>query len=78
MKKSAILLAMLTLLASCSIGGSSSSNETVQPGDTISVNYTGRLQDGTIFDSSYESDAKLSKNYDPKRTYEPLSFTVGE
>lgn len=39
--------------------------ETVQEGDTITVEYEGRLEDGTIFDSS--------ENHE-----EPLQFTVGE
>jgi len=39
--------------------------ETVQEGDTITVEYTGRLEDGTVFDSSDKHE-------------EPLKFTVGE
>jgi len=37
--------------------------ETIKAGDTISVNYTGRLEDGQVFDSS--------------EGREPLKFTVG-
>ncbi|HEU0085625.1 MAG TPA: FKBP-type peptidyl-prolyl cis-trans isomerase [Candidatus Paceibacterota bacterium] len=38
-------------------------------GDTVSVNYTGRLENGTVFDS----------NVDPKFQHvEPFSFTLGE
>jgi FKBP-type peptidyl-prolyl cis-trans isomerase 2 len=37
----------------------------VQEGDTITVEYEGRLEDGTVFDSSDKHD-------------EPLEFTVGE
>ncbi|MBS3802727.1 MAG: peptidylprolyl isomerase [Candidatus Thermoplasmatota archaeon] len=37
----------------------------VQEGDTITVEYTGRLEDGTVFDSSDKHE-------------EPLEFTVGE
>lgn len=38
----------------------------------------GRLEDGTIFDSSLEEFAKKTKNYTPGgREYKPLSFTVG-
>lgn len=50
---------------------------TVESGDTVSVDYVGRLEDGTIFDSSVEEFAKQMKNYAPGRKFEPLSFTVG-
>ena len=49
----------------------------VAMGKQISVNYTGRLLDGTIFDSSVESDARKSDNYNPQRPYEPMTYTVG-
>lgn len=39
--------------------------DTVQDGDTVKVEYTGRLEDGTVFDSSDNHE-------------EPLEFTVGE
>lgn len=35
-----------------------------KPGDTVKVHYTGKLEDGTIFDSSANRD--------------PLEFTIGE
>ena len=39
-----------------------------QTGDTVAMNYTGRLQDGTVFDS----------NVDPKFQHvEPFVFTLG-
>ncbi len=37
--------------------------ETAKKGDTVSVHYTGRLTDGTVFDSSHNGD--------------PLSFELG-
>ena len=51
--------------------------EVVSSGDTIAVDYVGRLEDGTIFDSSLEEFAKKTANYSSGRTYQPLSFTVG-
>lgn len=39
--------------------------DTVKEGDTITVEYEGRLEDGTVFDSSDKHE-------------EPLQFTVGE
>ncbi len=42
--------------------------EVAKTGDTVSMNYTGRLQDGTVFDS----------NVDPKFQHvEPFVFTLG-
>ena len=46
-------------------------------GKTILMNYTGRLTDGTIFDTSLEDIAKENDLFTPQRTYEPLEFTVG-
>jgi len=42
--------------------------EIVKTGDTVAMNYTGRLEDGTVFDS----------NVDPKFNHvEPFFFTLG-
>jgi FKBP-type peptidyl-prolyl cis-trans isomerase len=49
----------------------------VAAGKKVSVNYTGRLLDGTLFDTSREADAKEADKVQPGRTYEPLSYTVG-
>ena len=46
-------------------------------GDTVKVNYTGRLLDGTIFDTSSEAAAKESGTYNPQRPYEPIQFVLG-
>jgi len=71
MKKIIILfLAALILLSGC-IG-----DKTVKIGDTISINYTGSLEDGTVFDTSIESVAKEYDIFKPE--FIPLQFKVGE
>jgi FKBP-type peptidyl-prolyl cis-trans isomerase len=50
----------------------------VAAGKTVAINYTGTLLDGTMFDSSVESDAKLGHVYDPRRQYGPMEYIVGQ
>lgn len=50
----------------------------IDEGDTISIEYTGRLDDGTVFDTSIEATAKDHDVHDPERGYEPLTFDVGD
>ena len=52
----------------------------VQEGDTVAVNYTGKFEDGEVFDSSIKEEAMKKKDYDPVtmsgRTYEPFTVNV--
>jgi len=50
----------------------------VAAGKEVSIDYTGRLLDGTIFDSSREADAKASGKYQEGRPYEPMTYVVGQ
>lgn len=50
----------------------------VEIGRQVAINYTGRLLDGKVFDTSIESVAKENGVYDSRRPYEPLSYRVGE
>ena len=46
-------------------------------GDTVSVNYVGKLLSGQVFDSNIAAVAKMSDLDQPGRTYEPIKFPVG-
>jgi peptidylprolyl isomerase len=52
-------------------------NRVVKAGDTIQVDYIGKLENGTVFDTSREDVAKQAGIYVSGRTYAPLPFVVG-
>ncbi len=65
-----VVLVVLGVLAYLTLnkGGSPSSSKVAKAGDVVSVNYTGRLEDGTVFDS----------NVDPSFGHvEPFVFPLG-
>lgn len=47
-------------------------------GQTVKVNYTGKLLDGTIFDTSIEETAKSAGIYNANRKYAPIEFSLGQ
>ena len=49
-----------------------------EKGKKVKVNYTGKLTNGNIFDTSVEAEAKNANVYNEKRLYEPFEFTLGE
>ena len=52
-------------------------NRVVKAGATIQVDYIGKLENGTVFDTSREDVAKQAGIYVSGRTYAPLPFVVG-
>ena len=84
-----LILGSIVLESGCTSSGnkntsSSNSNNSgavesraVKNGDTIQVDYTGKLENGTIFDTSREDVAKQEGIYVSSRVYSPLIFVVG-
>ncbi|MDO9096560.1 MAG: FKBP-type peptidyl-prolyl cis-trans isomerase [Candidatus Methanoperedens sp.] len=73
MKKFLIILIAVILLFSGCVG-----QKTVKTGDKISVDYTGSLPGGKVFDTSVYSVARENGLYAPEREYKPLKLTVGK
>lgn len=71
----------LILLAAVLVGMMFMSNNAggpvVEVGDTVTMDYTGKLLDGEIFDTSDSEIAIGAGLYEPGRPYEPLPFIVG-
>ncbi len=42
------------------------------------MDYTGKLKDGKVFDSSVKEVAKQNGIFDKNRDYQPLAFRVGD
>ncbi len=47
-------------------------------GDSVVLNYTGKLVSGKVFDTSIESVAKESKTFNPGRPYSTLNLIIGK
>jgi len=63
--KKLLLLGIVIIISSLTLlGCGGGSDQAAKDGDTVSVHYTGTLEDGTEFDSSYERE-------------EPITFTLG-
>ena len=52
--------------------------ETTKIKDFVEINYTGKLADGTIFDTTLENVAKDNNNFNPKANYTPMKICIGE
>ena len=53
-------------------------SEKIQLHDFVEIDYTGKLTDGTVFDTTSEKVAKEQRLYSPDRTYKPAVVCVGE
>lgn len=94
MKLLILLLSTGLLLSACTFGGNdsgtgstdnvvqkqSSTPRVAKEGDKVAVDYVGRFSDGSVFDSSIESEAKKVPTYTAGsgRKYEPLETGLQE
>ena len=74
MKRLLILIIVAAILFS---GCIQNGQKTVKIGDNVSIDYTGSLMNGNVFDTSIESIAK-TYNLSVDREFKPLQFTVGK
>ena len=78
--RGATLIISILLLGSILFGSGcagSGDSRVVKTGNTIQVDYTGKLETGTVFDTSVEEIAKEAGIYTKQRNYVPLTFKVG-
>jgi FKBP-type peptidyl-prolyl cis-trans isomerase FklB len=55
----------------------SKSGKKPEASDTVSVNYTGKLLNNRVFDTSIESVARANNIFVSNRKYEPLRYPIG-
>jgi cyclophilin family peptidyl-prolyl cis-trans isomerase len=72
-----IVLALILVSSGCIDPDSGGNAAVVKEGDQVLVDYTGRLEDGTVFDTSVRDVAIETGVYNPNRDYQPIEFTVG-
>ena len=72
-----IVMALILVSSGCIDPDSGGNTAVVKEGDQVLVDYTGRLDSSTVFDTSVEDIAVKAGVYNPNRDYQPIEFTVG-
>jgi peptidylprolyl isomerase len=71
------IVALAAILVGILIITSMDGSAVVEIGDTVQVDYTGKLPDGTVFDTSDPEVAKSAGLYQEGRPYQPLPVVMG-
>ncbi|TFH05829.1 MAG: peptidylprolyl isomerase [Methanosarcina sp.] len=75
---SMLLLGSIILGSGCTDNGNGTGEgKAVKSGDNVQVDYVGKLEDGTVFDTSIKEVAQEAGIYNQGRNYSPLAFTAG-
>ncbi|HTX43349.1 MAG TPA: FKBP-type peptidyl-prolyl cis-trans isomerase [Methanocella sp.] len=69
-----VLLAAL-ILSALVLG--CTAEKTVRPGNTVTIDYTGKYVNGTVFETTNTTVAKENNIYSDSKQYAPFSFVVG-
>jgi peptidylprolyl isomerase len=72
-----LLLGSVILGSGCTGSKNGAENRVVKAVDTVKIDYTGKLENGTVFDTSRADVAKQAGIYDDEGNYTPLSFVAG-
>ncbi len=73
-----LIVACVLLGSGCTdTGNGGGAGESVKAGDTVFVDYVGKLEDGTVFDTSIEEVAIEAGMYVEGRNYTALTFEAG-
>jgi len=72
------LLLIAIILSVLVLGCTTPAEKVVKSNDWVSVDYTGRYVNGTVFDTSNATIANQSGVYNPGRIYSPIQFQVDQ
>ena len=76
-RKEALLLLLVGAILVSGCLSTDNPVKVVEDGDYVQVDYVGKLEDGTVFDTSVKDVAIEAGIYNQKRDYQQLEFTVG-
>jgi FKBP-type peptidyl-prolyl cis-trans isomerase SlyD len=77
LRRTSLLLVFIIIFAGCGVTG-----QKIEVGDVVTVHYVGRLDDGSVFDTTLREIAEntavpKTSTFTPRMVYAPFKFRVG-